>query len=70
MSELFEVATWLIYALAAVMMLTVIAAAILAGLALGVLGEFCRSLVKAAKRMTLRKVERIAAHRRRQAGRG
>lgn len=44
MSELFEVATWLIYALAAVMMLTVIAAAILAGLALGVLGEFLQEL--------------------------
>ncbi len=42
MSGLFEVATWLIYALAAIMMLAVIVAAILAGLALGFLAEFLR----------------------------
>ncbi len=42
MSGLFEVATWLIYGLAAIMMLVVIVAAILAGLALGFLAEFLR----------------------------
>lgn len=44
MSGLFEVATWLIYALATVMMLAVIVAAVLAGLALGLLAEFLRQL--------------------------
>jgi hypothetical protein len=41
---LYEVATWLIYALAAVMMLTVSVAAILAGLALRFVAEFLREL--------------------------
>ena len=40
MSELYEVLLWLIYALAAIMMLTVIVAAILAGLALRFVAEF------------------------------
>ena len=44
MSGLFEVATWLIYALAAVMMLAVIVAAVLAGLVLGFVAEFLREL--------------------------
>jgi hypothetical protein len=38
----FEVATWLVYALAAVMMLGATAAAILAGLALRFVGQFLR----------------------------
>ncbi len=42
MSGLFEVATWLIYTLAAIMVLTVIVAAILAGLALGLVAAFLR----------------------------
>ena len=40
MSELYEVLSWLIYAVAAVMMLTVIVAATLAGLALQFVAEF------------------------------
>ncbi len=44
MSGLYEVATWFVYALAAGMMLIVIAAAILAGLALRLLAEFLREL--------------------------
>jgi hypothetical protein len=43
-SEWYEVATWLVYALAAVMMLTVIVAAILAGLALRLVAEFLLEL--------------------------
>ncbi len=43
-SGLYEVATWLVYALAAVMMLPVIAAVILAGLALRFVAEFLREL--------------------------
>jgi hypothetical protein len=41
-SELFEVLTWLAYVVAAVMMLGVIAAAILTGLALRLVAEFLR----------------------------
>ena len=44
MSEWYEVAAWLVYALAAVMMLTVIVAAILAGLALRLVAEFLLEL--------------------------
>ena len=44
MSELYEVLSWLIYAVAAVTMLTVIVAAILAGLALRFVAEFLREL--------------------------
>ena len=44
MSELYEVLSWLIYTLAAVMMLAVIVAAILAGLALQLIAEFLREL--------------------------
>jgi hypothetical protein len=43
-SELYEVLSWLIYTLAAVMMLAVIVAAILAGLALRLIAEFLREL--------------------------
>jgi hypothetical protein len=43
-SGLFEVATWLVYAAAAVMMLSVIAGAILAGLGLRLMAEFLRGL--------------------------
>jgi len=43
-SGLYEVATWFVYALAAGMILIVIAAAILAGLALRLLAEFLREL--------------------------
>jgi hypothetical protein len=43
-SGLFAVATWLVYAIAAVMMLSVIAAAILAGLGLRLVAEFLRGL--------------------------
>ena len=41
---MFEVVTWLVYALAAVMMLAVIAAVILAGLALRFVAEFLREI--------------------------
>ncbi len=44
MSWLYEVMSWLIYALAAVMMLTVTVAAILAGLTLRFVAEFLREL--------------------------
>ncbi len=40
MSGLFEVATWLVYVIAAVMMLSVIAVAILAGLGLRLVAKF------------------------------
>jgi hypothetical protein len=40
----YEVATWLVYAVAAVMMLTAIVAAILAGLALRLVAEFLLEL--------------------------
>lgn len=42
MSGLYEVATWLVYAIAAILMLTAIAAAILSGLALRLVAEFLR----------------------------
>ncbi len=45
MSVLFEVATWLVYAVAAVMMFSAITAAILAGLGLRLVAEFLRGLV-------------------------
>jgi hypothetical protein len=41
---LYEVATWLVYALAALMMLAAIAAAVVAGLALRFVAEFLRGL--------------------------
>ena len=44
MSGLYEVATWLVYALAALMMLAAIAAAVLAGLALRFVAKFLRGL--------------------------
>ena len=44
MSGWYEVATWLVYAVAAVMMLTAIVAAILAGLALRLVAEFLLGL--------------------------
>ncbi len=45
MSELLEIATWLVYTLAAIMMFTVITTVILAGLALRILAEFLLKLV-------------------------
>jgi hypothetical protein len=44
-SGLYEVLSWMIYALAAVMMLAMIVAAILAGLAVRFVAEFLRELV-------------------------
>ena len=44
MSGWYEVATWLVYAVAAVMMLTAIVTAILAGLALRLVAEFLLGL--------------------------
>ncbi len=44
MSGLYEVATWLVYALAALMMLAAIVAAVLAGLALRFVAQFLRGL--------------------------
>ncbi len=41
---MYEVATWLVYAAAAIMMLAAIVAAILAGLALRLAAEFLREL--------------------------
>jgi hypothetical protein len=43
-SGLYEVATWLVFAVAAVMMLAAIVASILAGLALRLAAEFLREL--------------------------
>jgi hypothetical protein len=43
-SEWYEVATWLVYAVATVMMLTVVVATILAGLALRLVAEFLLEL--------------------------
>ena len=45
MSGVYEVLSWMIYALAAVMMLAMIVAAILAGLAVRFVAEFLRELV-------------------------
>ncbi len=45
MSELYEVLSWLIYALAAVMMLVMIVAAILTGLAVRFVAELLREFV-------------------------
>ena len=42
MSGLYEAATWLVYAVAAIMMLAAITAAILSGLALRLVAEFLR----------------------------
>jgi hypothetical protein len=44
-SGLYEVLSWMIYALAAVMMLAMIVAAILAGLAVRFVAEFLREFV-------------------------
>lgn len=44
MGGLYEVLSWMIYALAALMMLVMIVAAILAGLALRFVAEFLREL--------------------------
>ena len=44
MSGLYEVATWLVYAVATITMLAAIVAAILAGLALRLTAEFLREL--------------------------
>lgn len=44
MSGLYEVLSWMVYALAAVMMLVMIVAAVLAGLALRFVAEFLREL--------------------------
>ena len=45
MSGLYEVATWLVYAVAVITMLAAIVAAILVGLALRLAAEFLRELV-------------------------
>ena len=44
MSELYEVATWLVYTVAAITMLAAVVAAILAGLTLRLAAEFLREL--------------------------
>ena len=44
MSELYEVATWLVYTVAAITMLAAVVAAILAGLMLRLAAEFLREL--------------------------
>src|SRR5215218_5913248 len=51
-SGLYEVLSWMIYALAAVMMLAMIVAAILAGLAVRFVRSSCASSLLAAKRTT------------------
>jgi hypothetical protein len=56
-SELFEVLTWLAYLIAALMMLGVIAAAILAGLALRLVAEFLRELSQGREEGDARYVE-------------
>ncbi len=47
MNELYEVMTWLIYALAGIVMLAAVVGAVLIGLALRLVAEFLRGLVGA-----------------------
>ncbi len=57
MSGLYEVATWLVYAVAAITMLAAIVAAILAGLALRLAAEFLRELVASREEGNTRHAE-------------
>ena len=62
--------TWLVCPIAAFLMLAAIAAAILAGLALRFVAAFLRGIGDGREGAVPRKVGKIEAHRRRQAGRG
>ncbi len=46
MNELYEIITWLIYALAGIMMLAVVVGAVLLGLGLRLVAEFLRGLTE------------------------
>ena len=46
MNELYEVMTWLIYALAGIVMLVAVVGAVLIGLALRLVAEFLRGLTE------------------------
>ena len=46
MNELYEVMTWLIYALAGIVMLAVIVGAVLIGLGLRLVAKFLRGLIE------------------------
>ncbi|MCA1716446.1 MAG: hypothetical protein LC781_06110 [Actinobacteria bacterium] len=68
MSGLYEVATWLVYAVAAVMMLAAVVAAILAGLALRLAAEFLRELGNGRGEGDARHTENDAQERREDPG--
>jgi hypothetical protein len=61
---LYEVATWLVYAVAAIMMLAAVVAAILAGLALRLAAEFLRELGDGREEGDARHAENDAQERR------
>lgn len=60
---MYEVATWLVYAVAAIMMLAAIVAAILAGLALRLAAEFLRELGDGGEQDDTRHAENDAQER-------
>jgi hypothetical protein len=62
-SGLYEVATWLVYAVAAIMMLAAIVAAILAGLALRLAAEFLRELADSRQEGDARRTDNDAQER-------
>ena len=68
MNGLYEVATWSVYALAAIMMLAVTSAAILAGLALRLAAEFLRELVDGREEGDARHAENDGQERRKNRG--
>jgi hypothetical protein len=65
---LYEVATWLVYAIAAITMLAAIVAAILAGLALRLAAEFLRELVEGREEGDPQHAENAAQERRSNGG--
>jgi hypothetical protein len=67
-SGLYEVATWLVYAVAAIMMLAAVVAAILAGLALRLAAEFLRELGNGREEGDARHAENDAQERREDPG--
>ena len=65
---MYEVATWLVYAVAAIMMLAAVVAAILAGLALRLAAEFLRELGNGREEGDARHAENDAQERREDPG--
>ncbi len=65
---MYEVATWLVYAVAAIMMLAAIVAAILAGLALRLAAEFLRELGDSREEGDTQHAENDAQERRKNRG--